>query len=436
MPAPQPEWQPAPQPRPRPERQPGPNPRPRSSPSPAPTPATPAPATEAGGGGGSSRLGGRGGGRGRGEQGDFISLMDDLLGTASGPALALSGPACNVVFRTVRDERLTEPLLAALFWWTFTRSSNFGPLVRGLGGNPEATQMILVSHASGTRHDLLVFDPYYRDKPRVADIGPFDRENIHESLPVPSQSPLLAERLRQVDVDLEERIVARAVEEVAQTGRFGLVVMPAPREIPTCAPSPALPVRVAEGNREDPVASVGVVLLAPNNVVYATTALHALNGDTEVVSVGQASGRVIRRNSVTDSCVIQLSNHSVPRPETVGHINMFRAAMPPLYRSAEFTGVSSGHKVTQITAVDLSVMDPQHYLGSKVYTSPDTIPGDSGAALLDENEWLLGFAATRSSFDASVGFSTWTWAEQVLSVHELQYPDWCAFRAENMDAVM
>jgi hypothetical protein len=341
-----------------------------------------------------------------------------------------------VVSRTVRDERVTEPLLASLFWWTFTSSSSFDSVVRRLGGIPEAAKRILVSHASGTRHDLLVCDPYYKDEPRVADIGPFDRENIHQSLPVPTQSPLLAERLRQVDIDLGDRIVASAVEELAQTAHFGLVVIPAPREIPTCSPSPALPVRLGEGKQEDPIASVGVVLRAPNNLVYATTALHALNGDSEVVSVGRASGRVIKRNPVTDSCVIQLSNHSLPKLETVGHINVFRAAMPPLYRPAKFTGVSSGYKVTQITGVDLSVMDPQHFLGSKVYTSPDTILGDSGAALLDENDWLLGFAATRSSFDASVGFSTWAWAEQVLSVHELQYPDWCAFRAENMDSVI
>jgi hypothetical protein len=55
-----------------------------------------------------------------------------------------------------------------------------------------------------------------------------------------------------------------------------------------------------------------------------------------------------------------------------------------------------------------------------VYTNADTAPGDSGAALIDEeDDSILGFARRRSGFGSKVGYSSWVWAWQVYMAHKL-----------------
>lgn len=92
---------------------------------------------------------------------------------------------------------------------------------------------------------------------------------------------------------------------------------------------------------------------------------------------------------------------------------------PAEHRPATFDGAASGHKRTMIRAYDRSVLDPNLYLSSKVYTDPDTIAGDSGAALIDSDDRIVGFAVSRTPLGAPLEFSTWAWAEQVLTAHGL-----------------
>jgi hypothetical protein len=74
---------------------------------------------------------------------------------------------------------------------------------------------------------------------------------------------------------------------------------------------------------------------------------------------------------------------------------------------------------SQLTGFDPSVVLRQHQLTSKVYTNPDTVPGDSGAALLDGDHRTLGLAAYRTEFDAPLPFAVWVWAAQVAGVFGL-----------------
>jgi len=93
--------------------------------------------------------------------------------------------------------------------------------------------------------------------------------------------------------------------------------------------------------------------------------------------------------------------------------------MPRLNAPAFFDGALSGPTPTLITANDLAIMDPQPEEMCKVYTEPATVPGDSGAALIDEDDYIVGFAHTRSGYGSRAKFSTWVWAEQVYMAHKL-----------------
>jgi len=55
----------------------------------------------------------------------------------------------------------------------------------------------------------------------------------------------------------------------------------------------------------------------------------------------------------------------------------------------------------------------------RVYTEADTAKGDSGAALIDEDDHIVGFAYGRSPIDSPAQYSSWVWAEQVYMAHDL-----------------
>jgi hypothetical protein len=72
-----------------------------------------------------------------------------------------------------------------------------------------------------------------------------------------------------------------------------------------------------------------------------------------------------------------------------------------------------------ITSYDTAIVDPQADEMCRVYTEADTARGDSGAALIDENDFILGFAWRLSRYNSPVQYSSWVWAEQVYMAHDL-----------------
>jgi len=92
---------------------------------------------------------------------------------------------------------------------------------------------------------------------------------------------------------------------------------------------------------------------------------------------------------------------------------------PKLYGPAFFTGAASGYVRTRITSFDTAIFDRKPGPMCRVYTEPDTAQGDSGAALIDEEDYIVGFAYGRSPYDAPIQYSSWVWAEQVYIAHDL-----------------
>jgi hypothetical protein len=60
-------------------------------------------------------------------------------------------------------------------------------------------------------------------------------------------------------------------------------------------------------------------------------------------------------------------------------------------------------------------LDPNLQL--TVRTDDVTIGGDSGAALIDSDDYILGFAYSRSAVSAPAAYSSWIWADAVF--HQL-----------------
>jgi hypothetical protein len=370
--------------------------------------------------------GGRGGDANASGGGGFISgdgvglsaLMDQLLGNDTGRPLAEAGPACARVVEALGAPEAGQSFLAGVFWWLFTHSEAYKYSKKSLRASRRA-RPIVVSHAEGTRFDLLLLDPRRR---RIMAALPLERVQSFRRL---SFSDLHLQRLdnlirrSRLDRSLESDTLAESAQELAASSRFGVAIVNAPREVPTCALSPAVPLHSAS---KDSVATLGSFLInvdeAAPDTCLATTANHALGRRSRTLTIDGVALEVVRRHNRSDSCLVRVHRSLLEGRQQRGLAGPLHST-PSLYSDATFDGAASGVKRTRIKGFDIAIVDPQPDEMCRVYTDADTASGDSGAALIGENDFIVGFAWRRSGYGASVEFSSWVWAEQVYLAHRL-----------------
>ena len=344
--------------------------------------------------------------------------MDQLLGSDAGRPLAEAGPACARVVEALATPEAGQSFLAGVFWWLFTHSEAYKYSKKSLRASRRA-RPIVVSHAGGTRFDLLLLDP--RRRRRMAALPPervqaFRRFRFSD-LHVQRLDNLI--RRSHLDRSLESDTLARSAQELAASSTFGVAIVNAPREVPTCALSPAVSLQSASN---DPVATLGSFLTnveeAAVDTCLATTANHALDRRSRTLTIDGAALEVVRRHNRSDSCLVRVHRSLLDGRQQSGLAGPLHST-PSLYSYATFDGAASGVTRTRITSFDTAIVDPQPDEMCRVYTAADTARGDSGAALIDENDFIVGFAWRRSRYDARVQFSSWVWAEQVYLAHRL-----------------
>jgi hypothetical protein len=355
-------------------------------------------------------------------------------GTPSGEGVRLadSGPASRRIARAARDPGVAEQVLASLFWWCYVQTRLFESDSRGISRAPDQRR-IIVSHAGGTRYDLLLLASGVGETFEViasddvyAGQSPRRRRALTISAVALDEGERMREMLAGAGIEIDTRSAVLAVSELSGGADFRLVVAAEPDEAPTqapvtaepairsfVAPAPALAVTVPGDAR--PIATAGVIGPDQADRLLVTTALHALPANAAQMMVGGAAASIVGKHELTDSCLL-----AVTCAAGVGVGNAGLLHFPPqAHRPASFDGASSGHKHTMIRGHDLSLLDASPYLSSKVYTEPDTVPGDSGAALIDCEDHVVGFAVSRTALGAPIEFSTWSWADQVLAAHGL-----------------
>jgi hypothetical protein len=355
----------------------------------------------------------RSGGAGRGDYGDLAALMNDLLGVRPQPSLSSAGLMSRTVAASISRHDV-EPLLACLFWSRFIRSTSYRQIVTRLTASSQAN-MIVVGHADATRYDLLLLDSEYRGEPQGL---PIVRANsaIRDAPLDPQMVRRVLRRIGQTG-DLTPGVVSESIDEVAQHREFGVAIAKAPEQIPTFAVSPAIAVK---NDRRESVATIGVIIPRSSGRMVATTADHAVEDMAQYLTVGGLRLVVLGRHPASDSCLLALPESiSIDNLKQFGKAGPLRGIPPTTYTIAKFDGAASGPTSSVITAFDPSIIDPQPGEMSKVYTGPDTAPGDSGAALIDLNDHIIGFAYRRSRYDAQLQFSVWVSAEQVCMAHGL-----------------
>lgn len=339
-------------------------------------------------------------------------LMDDFLGDGVGPPLWAAGQAARKVLGELGEER-ASPFLATAFWRALRDTSAFFGALDYAGASPGAfdrSETLVVPHAGGTRYDLIVFDPATRSsEPSPAVVAP-SHEELARAWERITDRHRPAGALRR----LPPTLVVDALREVADVTEFGIVVVPEPEIVFTGCPSPAWAVGCAG---EAPSSTAGVVARDSEGRMGVTVAAHAVGGCDQVVVDGRP-GNVVSTQPVQDSCFVEVDLD--PREVSERALAPLRGMSPRQNEYAEFDGLRSGRTAAHVSGWDPTILTVEPYVQNKITTDPVTLPGDSGAALVGSEGFVLGFSFYVTAMSYGWPFSCWIWADSVFRAHGLE----------------
>ena len=199
---------------------------------------------------------------------------------------------------------------------------------------------------------------------------------------------------------------------------FQLLIVPRVEEEPTTVPSPASPV-----NAGTFVSSAGVFASDSVGRVGVTAAAHAVPSGT-AVTVGGIAGAVVAREDdpIYDACFIEVPAFAAGIPPNARRSHGPLKLAPRMNDRVEFEGIGSGSNPVPSAYIraanyELPYLDPN--LQQTVRTDRVTARQDSGAALIDSQDFVVGFAHSRSASNPGLTYSTWIWALAVVSKLQL-----------------
>jgi Dyp-type peroxidase family len=364
----------------------------------------------------SAELGGSGGGGGLTNGGlDLAALMDLCVGPGQGKSLAKGATGRKLVALLGSEER-ASPMIGAVFWQAVL-TSNLRSHLGIRQGDDDSQLLVVVTHGSGwPRHNLLVLDDRYDEpeptvvpvRPSVNDLRDGARRFFDEYLASPGRRTSVGPVISKI-----AHLAPDLAIEAEDAGAFHCVFAKRPTTIRTAS----VPDRSLSVNGS---ASVGVMALDIEARNGVTTARHAVVSESQAQSIGMsvaiegAQGTVVAEDVLTDSSFIQVG----PADGWCGFTRVkgpLKGVLPGTGSRTTFRQRAS-RDVMSTTFIAHTPELPFWRPGvqSRVFTKADTIPGDSGTALVDEAENVVGFAHDRTGLDQPIQFSGWVWAESVF----------------------
>lgn len=194
---------------------------------------------------------------------------------------------------------------------------------------------------------------------------------------------------------------------------------PTPEMEELCCPSPALAIRCERPDGKTHNSSVGIFCSDINGEPGVTAALHGTGPTGTKVTLGGLPAEVKRHSEIQDLVFIPLpQGYAVPafRRGTAGPR---RNGEPARNDPVSFEGCTNQTStVVSATSSGLLWIDPLSQ--SKVETPAVVDRGDSGCALVDSQDQILGFAFRRTKYDAPIQWAEWIWAANALATLELK----------------
>lgn len=345
-----------------------------------------------------------------------LSQWMDAHVASSAPGVMLDnvGPATLFVREILQSEQHTSTLVANTFWQSYVQSAAFSRDLSNVGVQPNSVrrhEMLVVAHGV-YRCSLLLTD----DSLRAGDVRSFivsrnrnelaagwrvtarTREAVTGNLAALTEFPLLP-----------FLAPSQVLSEVADTQPFSVVVAAPMEEEVTSIPSPH--VLVQSGVNDS---TAGAYVQDAMHRIGVTAAEHAVLLGASVIVDG-LPGTVLSRDVLTDSCFIHVPMLPPRRKLSLGPLRL----APRQHEPVTFEGASTPIGASNIVAwnYELPYLDPN--LQQTVRTDLVTSQRDSGAALIDGSNYIVGFAHSRSAANAVAGYSSWIWADAVFHRHNL-----------------
>lgn len=307
-------------------------------------------------------------------------------------------------------------------YWSTVLNQGLSYELRNLGGNEPTTFIVGYHTDNGYRRDLLMFVSEEVRAPYVKIVNEhtyYFRRTMDEIVRNgdPIRSERLLKRFHRVWGPEGERVLRTFWE---QTQPAIVIVQKPPVTQHTLAPRTA---QIVDPGIAGFPSSVGVI--ASDGVdTGVTVAYHALTcGRTpgfigQSVDIGGTSGTVKSIDMISDSAFVTFPNSG--NPISAGTTITVRTTPAPGYgQTAEFEGIGSGSKKsTVVVAASPTLLYSHASVQRQVLTNPDSLPGDSGCALISNNE-LLGFCFGGSGTSSPLLFSLWIWGDSVIKAHNL-----------------
>ena len=355
---------------------------------------------------------------------NLSQLLDSAVGSVSSQLFPdLSSTAFHVAERTHNEQR-ANILLGNLYWQSYLASES---LLRDVPST-------LISSTFFSAEPLVVFHgtslfSLLLETPHIGEI------EVIKTRPVPEElneglfrylsgqsfpSKLMGTGASTRTIQSRQRVQnvfdlsPRVLRDILDAQPFFITFAPLPTEEQTSLPDPALEVDPQASGYQASTAGCWAQDRAGREGV--TAAGHAVPPKGSNVDVGGVSGRVVGLDSaMTDSAFI----------EVPGGKGMFITTSGPLQKAprtndlCSFHGITSGHGQTPIRAFNYEIPAVDIDMQQTVRTDRVTARGDSGAALIDDTGYIIGFAHRRSAPNANPTWSSWIWAGAVFEKHGL-----------------
>jgi hypothetical protein len=204
-----------------------------------------------------------------------------------------------------------------------------------------------------------------------------------------------------------------SIVEVFLISQPEIVLTRRPRMIPLCVSLPHI--RMEAGAN---ISTAGVFCRDSAGDIGITGCFHGTGPEGTKVMVDLRTCQVTRANQVQDIVFIPLDDgFNVPQMAGLAGIRTHRE--PARADRVHFDGAVNSNQHTRILGCDNGLLRARPTVQLKVQTDPDTDCGDSGCALLDENDQVIGFAFERTDYDDYPQFTDWIWASNALRALEL-----------------
>jgi hypothetical protein len=262
-----------------------------------------------------------------------------------------------------------------------------------------ARQIVIYHGANRARRSLLILDP---------------------ALPAGTPARVLSsDAIGELVVNAKERlgeIAAARLPEASQSSdaidaiwvaRPRVIVAPEPKLEFTCVCRPAPRVE-CDGH----VSTAGACVVDKSGSTGLTVCYHGTGPAKTSIKLDGVAYTVTTDSEVLDTCFVAVPKQQLP-PSTSfsgkGGV-LVKRAPGAQERHTFWAGTTGGVKGARIVGVDygVPVLTPGRQLC--VYTDAVTNYGDSGGALVNDNDQLVGFSFQRTPFGSEPEFATWVWA--------------------------